>query len=170
MTTTETPTTDHRAHTLPNDAAKRYWTAVFGPYVTSAEQAIAEFSIPTESEESITIWLANAADKAREQGAKVPDTDDAWSAVVALLVLAKVSQAAEQAGAEDYECRRRDVSQGAEAEDWAWPFTGADDAYLNAVGTGKVCDDLGIPRESWDDVSSEWLAAFRRGYEGAHEE
>jgi len=162
--------TDHRSHTLPTDAAKRYWTAVFGPHVCSAEQAIAECAIPTESEESITIWLANAADAAREQGAKVPDTDDAWSAVLVLLILAKVSAAAELAGAEDYEYRRQEVERGAEEESWAWPFVGADDAYLDAVGTGKVCDDLGIQRESWDDVCSEWLESFRRGYEGAHEE
>lgn len=70
-------------------------------------------------------------------------------------------------GAADYHGRADDVARGAEPASWAWPFVDADAAYINAIGTAKICRDAGIDESDWVDVCDAWCAAFRRGYEGA---
>jgi hypothetical protein len=72
-----------------------------------------------------------------------------------------------KAGWEDYSGRAEDVAQG-EPTTWAWPFSGADAAYISTVGIGSICEDLDLDETAWDEIESEWCAAFRRGYADAH--
>jgi len=84
--------------------------------------------------------------------------------------ITKVCQDGETSGWEDYEGRARDVLQGADrslAFDGVNGGEGADGAYLIAVGSEEVCKRLGINPDRWDDIRTEWCAAFRRGYEQA---
>ena len=80
----------------------------------------------------------------------------------------KAIQHGEREGAADYQGRAEDVDAGRENASWAWPFAGADDAYVSALGTSEICRRAGIDTDAWDEVSDAWLAAFRRGYEAAH--
>jgi hypothetical protein len=89
-------------------------------------------------------------------------------ALVFVTVAAVVAAHGEQEGREDYEARAVDVASGAEPESWAWPDTGADEAYINAVTTSAICEACGLDDESWDDISDAWCAAFKRGYASAH--
>jgi hypothetical protein len=47
-------------------------------------------------------------------------------------------------------------------------FDGADEAYLNALGLDRVCREVGRKPGDWDEIKSEWLAAFRAGWEEAY--
>jgi hypothetical protein len=77
---------------------------------------------------------------------------------------------AESEGANDYTDRRADVEAGQQDESWAWPFTMADEAYINGVGVSKICEAIGVDESAWDGIAEAWCEAFRRGYEQAHEE
>jgi hypothetical protein len=90
--------------------------------------------------------------------------------LVYLAVAAVVSAHGEREGREDYEGRAADVDRGAEPESWAWPLVGADEAYINAVMPSGICEACGLYADAWDDISDEWIAAFKRGYEAAHAE
>lgn len=84
-------------------------------------------------------------------------------------ILAVVTKHGEREGALDYKGRAEDVAAGRVDPEWAWPFAGADDAYLNAVGTDKILREIGIPNERlWEHISDTWLEAFERGYSAAH--
>lgn len=82
----------------------------------------------------------------------------------------QISDHGEREGRADYLGRAQDVARGSEASEWAWPYSGADEAYVNAVGAGAICSAIGIPATAWDDIAEEWCSAFRRGYEAAHQE
>ncbi len=82
-------------------------------------------------------------------------------------ILALVSAHGEREGWLDYEGRASDVEAGQQAEDWAWPFAGADEAYLSAVGTSEIVREIGIPEDLWEHVASAWFEAFERGYRSA---
>lgn len=45
-----------------------------------------------------------------------------------------------------------------------------DGAYVNAVGAGQICRDIGLPAQAWDEIAPEWCEAFLRGYRAAHSE
>lgn len=75
---------------------------------------------------------------------------------------------AEAEGRADYLGRADDVDHGSEDPSWAWPWSGADEAYINAVGPSSILAAIGVPGLSWEDACDEWCVAFRRGYEGAH--
>jgi hypothetical protein len=83
----------------------------------------------------------------------------------------RVTDHAEREGAEDYRGRSLDVARGLESAEWAWPPDGADEAYLNAVGTGRILEEIGLSndRVGWEEICSLWCEAFRRGYERAHD-
>lgn len=83
------------------------------------------------------------------------------------LILTAVTAHGEREGAADYQGRAADVARGAEAENWASPLNGADDAYVSAVGTDRICREIGVDASQWDAISSDWLAAFCRGYSAA---
>jgi len=72
-----------------------------------------------------------------------------------------------KAGYDDYIGRAEEVRRGAEELDWAWPYSGADDAYINAVGTGAICRRLRISESKWEDICDEWLEGFEAGYRKA---
>lgn len=72
-------------------------------------------------------------------------------------------------GQQDYTGRAQDVDAGTEDASWAWPLVDADEAYLNAVGTDAICRRLGVDEDAWDEIASLWCAAFRRGYNAAHD-
>lgn len=76
----------------------------------------------------------------------------------------RVRQYAYTEGASDYAGRQADVDAGVEAPSWAWPVDGADEAYVNAVGTDAICRALGLPPSAWDQIASDWCEAFCRGY------
>jgi len=72
-------------------------------------------------------------------------------------------------GRADYEGRAGDVAAGQQDPEWAWPLSGADGVYFNAVGISGITNEIGIPERLWEQVSDVWLDAFRRGYVAAHE-
>lgn len=72
-------------------------------------------------------------------------------------------------GEADYHGRAADVARGFEAQEWAWPLDGADDAYISAVGVGHICAMVRVPVDRWEAISDDWCAAFREGYIAAHE-
>ncbi len=76
--------------------------------------------------------------------------------------------AIEKTGADDYTGRADDVSAGLQPSTWAWPLQTSDEAHINAVGTAQICADLGLDGSTWDEIASEWCAAFCRGYRRAH--
>jgi len=84
--------------------------------------------------------------------------------------IARIVASAGSEGRRDYLGRAAEVASGSEEAEWAWPFAGADEAYLAAVGITKICRDLGLPASAWDEISDTWLRAFRAGYVQAHEE
>jgi len=79
-----------------------------------------------------------------------------------------VTKHGEAEGRADYLGRAQDVARGTESPEWAWPLSGADEAYLGAVGTGAVCRAIGIDPALWDEVSDAWCEAFTRGYRAAY--
>jgi len=95
--------------------------------------------------------------------------NEAWDALeYATIDFGAVKAHGRRAGREDYLERAKDVALGHEDPEWAWPLSGADEAYLSAVGPGKICRDLGLPRAAWEAISETWFDAFREGYEAAH--
>jgi len=83
-------------------------------------------------------------------------------------ILVKVIKHGEREGALDYKGRIGDVAAGQQDPEWAWPFASVDDAYLSAVGSSEISNDIGIPERLWEHISDAWLRAFKRGYVGAH--
>jgi hypothetical protein len=77
---------------------------------------------------------------------------------------AAVKADGEREGRGDYLDRALDVAHGDAADDWAWPFTGADEAYIDAVGTGEICRRLGHGPAVWDEIAETRCAAFHQGY------
>lgn len=72
-------------------------------------------------------------------------------------------------GRAEYEDRARDVWAGFQDPEWAWPFVGADDAYLNHVTSSEILrtvgiSDLDIPGPNldrlWTLISGAWLEAL----------
>lgn len=76
----------------------------------------------------------------------------------------------EAEGRADYADRRSDVDAGQAEPTWAWPFQGADEAYINAVGPREICRAVGVNESAWDEIASDWCAAFERGYRAEHDE
>ena len=72
-------------------------------------------------------------------------------------------------GRADYEGRAGDVAAGQQDPEWAWPLSGADDVYFNAVGISGITSEIGIPERLWEHVSDTWFEAFKRSYVAAHE-
>src|SRR5690606_24881143 len=90
--------------------------------------------------------------------------NEAWDALeYATIDFGAVKEHGRRAGREDYLGRAADVARGHEDPEWAWPLSGADGAYLSAVGPGKICRDLGLPRAAWEAISETWLLAFCEG-------
>lgn len=83
-------------------------------------------------------------------------------------IVARCIAHGEKEGREDYTGRAGDVAAGIQDKSWAWPFDTADEAYINAVTTSKICEEIGLPENAWNDVSDEWCAAFKRGYEAEY--
>lgn len=71
------------------------------------------------------------------------------------------------AGADDYRVRAADVASGRESPEWAWPPSGADEAYLNAIAASQICREAGISIDEWDGVRDAWAAAFMAAYKAA---
>lgn len=82
--------------------------------------------------------------------------------------LAQVKAHGYHEGALDFHGRQADVAAGSEEPSWAWSLDGADEAYLNAVGTDAICRAIDLPETAWDEIASEWCKAFCRGYRAAH--
>lgn len=82
--------------------------------------------------------------------------------------MALVVAHAEREGADDYTDRADDVASGQQTADWAWPFSTADEAYINAIGTEAICREIGLEDDAWEEISDAWCAAFARAYRGAH--
>jgi hypothetical protein len=89
-------------------------------------------------------------------------------------VLKAVRAHAVREGKNDYAERASDVAVGLHDAEWKWPFAGADDAYLNAVTSNEILDEIGLSPPTyqqdrlWEIVSGAWLKSFKRGYVGAH--
>src|SRR5690606_23579152 len=95
-------------------------------------------------------------------------TNEAWDALSYTTVdFDAVKEHGRRKGREDYLERAKDVALGHEDPEWAWPLSGADEAYLSAVGPGKICRDLDLPRAAWEAISETWFLAFCEGYEAA---
>lgn len=97
------------------------------------------------------------------------DLAQASAPLVDAETLRRVGERAAELGAEDYRCRADEVASGREAPEWCWPFAGADEAFLSAVGTRAVCHELGVDENAWDEISEAWLAGFARGYREARD-
>lgn len=74
----------------------------------------------------------------------------------------KVTVHAEREGRDDYTGRAQDVAFGSEPEAWCWPYRGADEAYINAVGIEGILSATGT--QDWSTVNDAWCDAFKRGY------
>ncbi len=81
---------------------------------------------------------------------------------------AAVTAHAEREGADDYTDRADDVATGQQTADWAWPLIGADEAYINAIGTEAIVRECGLEDDAWEEISDVWCAGFARGYRAAH--
>jgi hypothetical protein len=79
--------------------------------------------------------------------------------------LVRVTAHGEAEGAADYKDRQSDVAAGQQDPTWAWPFQGADEAYVNAVGIDAIVTACGA--DSWNEIASDWFDAFERGYRAA---
>lgn len=108
-------------------------------------------------------FLAASADAQALEAALEADDD-----VLEYYELPSVSAHGEREGRADYLGRAQEVARDAEDPEWAWPYNGADAAYINAVGSEDIRRQVGAA--SWSDICEEWCEAFRRGYEAAHAE
>jgi hypothetical protein len=119
--------------------------------------------------------------KLGEQAMVALDADEAGNRQASVL-LAPIFKAVRahgtREGRTDYEDRASDVAAGLQDSEWAWPFTGADDAYLSNVTSSEILraigiSDLDVPKPNldrlWGLVSGAWLEAFKSGYVAAHE-
>lgn len=75
---------------------------------------------------------------------------------------------ADNEGRRVYAERRHDVEVCGFPVRWAWPWPGADETYIVAIGVALICNDIGIPESTWGDWDPTWRAAFKNGYEAAH--
>lgn len=84
-------------------------------------------------------------------------------------VLQAVRAHGEGEGRNDYEVRAEEAADREDPE-WAWPFGGTADAYLDAMGSYEITKEIGIPERLWPYVSDTWLTAFEHGYVTAYRE
>lgn len=61
-----------------------------------------------------------------------------------------------------------EVLSGREDPTWAWPFHGADDAFLDAMTISELACLCKCTEEEWEAHRDEFLASYREGYETAH--
>jgi hypothetical protein len=98
------------------------------------------------------------------------EAEDPRAETLLIPIRARMIAHGEREGRKDYEGRAKDVAAGSAEPQWAWAgiFLNADDAYLDAVGSGAIMREIGLPERMWEHVSDTWLRAFKRGYVAAH--